>query len=104
MRKELYTRPTPSEELEPVQLDDQLKHLADIGSKLAEDGKDLLIHFLKQNVEVFAWKQEDMGGIDPAVITHKLNVVPSFKPIKHKRRSFTLERQKAINEEVSKLL
>ena len=44
-----------------------------------------------------------MGGIDPAIITHKLNVSPSFKPVKQKR-SFALERQKAINEEVDKLL
>ena len=45
-----------------------------------------------------------MGGIDPTVITHMLNVSPSFKPIKQKRRSFAPERQKAINEEVNKLL
>ena len=45
-----------------------------------------------------------MGGIDPAVITHRLNVSPSFKPIKQKRRSFAPERQKAINEEVGKIL
>ena len=104
IRDEMDTRPTPSEEMEPVQLDDQPEHLAYIGSKLAEDVRDLLIHFLKQNVEVFAWKQEDMGGIDSTVITHKLNVSPSFKPIKHKRRSFAPKRQKAINEEVSKIL
>ena len=45
-----------------------------------------------------------MGGIDPAIITHRLNVSPSFKLVKQKRRSFALERQKAINEEVGKLL
>ena len=45
-----------------------------------------------------------MGGIDPAVITHKLNINPSFKPVKQKGRSFALKRQKAINEEVNKLL
>ena len=45
-----------------------------------------------------------MGRIDPAVITHRLNVSPSFKPVKQERRSFALERQKAINEEVGKLL
>ena len=44
-----------------------------------------------------------MGGIDPAVITHRLNVSPSFKSVKKKRRSFALERQKTINEEVDKL-
>ena len=53
---------------------------------------------------VFAWKEEDMQGIDPSVIMHKLSVNPSSKPIKHKQRSFAPERQKAINEEVTKLL
>ena len=38
------------------------------------------------------------------MITHRLNVNPSFKPVKQKRRSFALERQKVINEEVGKLL
>ena len=45
-----------------------------------------------------------MRGIGPVVIIHKLNVNPSFKPVKQKRRSFAPERQKVINEEVSKLL
>ena len=45
-----------------------------------------------------------MGGIDPTMITHRLNVSPFFKPVKQKRRSFASERQKAINEEVGKLL
>ena len=45
-----------------------------------------------------------MGGIDPAIITHRLNINPSFKPVKQKIRSFAPERQKAINEEVDKLL
>ena len=104
MRDEVTTRPAPSEEIEPVQLSDQPKHLVYIRSKLAEDIRSSLIRFLEQNMEVFAWKQEDMGRVDPAVITHKLNANPSFKPIKQKRRSFTPERHKAINEEVGKLL
>ena len=45
-----------------------------------------------------------MDGIDLTVITHRLNVSPSFKPVKQKRRSFAPERHKAINEEVGKLL
>ena len=103
MRDEVNTRPKPSEELEPIQLDDNPEHLAYIGSKLAKDLRSLLTHFLKHNKDVFAWKQEDMGGIDPTIITHRLNNSPSFKPVKQKR-SFTPERQKAINEEVGKLL
>ena len=82
MRDKVSSRPTSSEELEPVKLDDQPEHLVYIGSKLAEDIKSPLIRFLKKNMEVFAWKHEDMGGIDPPVITHRLNVSPSFKPVK----------------------
>ena len=104
MRDEVPTRPEPSEELEPVSLDDDPEHLTYIGSKLAEDFKSLLTQFLRQNRDVFAWKQADMGGIDPTVITHRLNTSSSFKPIKQKRRNFAPERKKAINEEVGKLL
>ena len=92
IRDEVNTRPEPSEELEPVQLDDNPEHLAYIGSKLAKNLRSLLIHFLKHNKDVFAWKQEDMGGINPAIITHILNVGPSFKQVKQKRRSFAPER------------
>ena len=92
MCDEVNTRPEPSEELEPVLLDDNPEHLAYIGSKLTEDLRSLLAHFLRQNKDVFAWKQAYMGGIDPAIITHRLNVSPSFKPVKQKRRSFAPER------------
>ena len=104
MRDEVLTRPEPSEELEPVSLDEYPKHLPYNSSKLTEDLKIPLTHFLRQNKDVFVWKQADMGGIDPIVITHRLNVNPSFKPVKQKRRSFVPERQKEINEEVDKLL
>ena len=89
IRDEVNTRPEPSEELEPIQLDDHLEHLAYVSSKLAQDLRSLFIRFLKQNKDVFGWKQEEMGGIDPAIITHRLSVSPSFKPVKQKRRSFT---------------
>ena len=104
MRDEVNTRPEPLEELEPIQLDDHPEHLACVGSKLAEDLRSPLTRFLKQNKDVYTWKLEDMGGIDPVIITHRLCVSPSFKPIKQKRRGFAPERQKAINEEVGKFL
>ena len=56
MRDEVLTRLEPSEELEPVSLDDDPEHLAYIGSKLAEDLKGLLTQFLRHNKDVFAWK------------------------------------------------
>ena len=51
MRDEVSTRPTPSEELDLVQLGDQPEHLVYIGSKLAEDIKSPLIHFPSECLE-----------------------------------------------------
>ena len=45
MRDEVLTRPEPSEELEPVSLDDDSEHLAYIDSQLAKDLKSLSISF-----------------------------------------------------------
>ena len=42
MNDEVLTRPEPSEELEPVSLDDDPEQFAYIGSKLAKDLKGLL--------------------------------------------------------------
>ncbi|KAL5548398.1 hypothetical protein UlMin_003629 [Ulmus minor] len=63
-----------------------------------------LIIFLREHRDVFAWSHEDMPGIDPNVIVHRLNIDPNFKPIKQKRRTFNAERYMAINTEVDKLL
>lgn len=60
--------------------------------------------FLKNNQDVFAWTHKDMLGINPSVMVHKLNVSPSFLPVRQKKRVFTQERDKAIVEKVRKLL
>ena len=46
----------------------------------------------------------DMKGIDPAITTHELNVDPTFKPVRQKRRKLGPDRTKAVNEEVDRLL
>ena len=45
-----------------------------------------------------------MLGIDTLVIVHRLNVSPSSSPVQQKKQVFTQERDKAIAEEVRKLL
>ena len=44
-----------------------------------------------------------MLGINPNVITHRLNVYPYSKPVHQKKRVFVVKRDKAIKEEVQKL-
>ena len=82
MCDEVHTRPKPSEELQSVSLDDDPEHLTYIGSRLTEDLRNSLTNFLRQNIDVFSWKQADIGGIDPIVIEHRLNISLSFKPVK----------------------
>ena len=45
-----------------------------------------------------------MLGIDRKIIQHHLNINPECKPIQQKRRIFAPERNKAVTEEVKKLL
>ena len=45
-----------------------------------------------------------MPGINPSVITHCLNVCPSSKPIRQKKRVFAPKRDDAIKDEVQKLM
>ena len=62
-----------------------------------------LIRFPRKNIDMFAWSHEDIPGIDPSVITHRLNVHPSSKPVRQKKRVFAPERDNAIKEEIQKL-
>ena len=75
-----------------------------IGADLSKEIREELITFLSNNLDCFAWSHEDMTGISSEVIVHRLNVDPSFKPVRQKRRKFAPERNKIINDEVDKLL
>ena len=63
-----------------------------------------LTTFLKANQDMFAWSHEDMPGIDPSIMVHKLNVSSSIPQVRQKKRVFAQEWDKAIAEEVRKLL
>ena len=45
-----------------------------------------------------------MPGIDPNVITHHLNVCPTYKPMRQKKKVFAPERDSAIKDKVQKLI
>ena len=70
---------------------------------MKEKARKDLIQFLRKSIDVFAWSHDDMPGIDPSVITHRLNMYPFSKPVRQKKRVFSPERDKAIKEEVWKL-
>ena len=93
------------ETLETVALvEDGITKTTRIGTTLSPEMRTKLIEFLKENLDVFAWSHEDMPGISPKIIQHKLNVNPERKPVQQRRRAFAPERDQAVTEEVTKLL
>ena len=69
---------------------------------VAEETK--ITTFLRENQDVFAWKHEEMLGINKEVIQHCLNVNPKCKLVQQRWRVFAPECNKAVAEEVEKLL
>ena len=71
------------ERLEEILLDDSKNdRTTRIGTLTSPTVHQALATFLKDNRDVFAWSHEDMPGIDPSVMVHRLNVSPSFTPIR----------------------
>ncbi|WZZ44804.1 hypothetical protein YC2023_041063 [Brassica napus] len=81
-----------------------LERCVDIGANLCEPLKAELIACLKKNLNAFAWAAEDMPGIDIGITCHELNIDPTYRPVKQKRRKLGPERATAVNEEVERLL
>ena len=55
-------------------------------------------------IDVFAWNYEDMPGLDPHVVMHRLNINSDAKPVKQQQRRFRLEIMEAIQSKVKKLI
>ncbi|XP_074301422.1 uncharacterized protein LOC141632809 [Silene latifolia] len=95
----------PQEELDEIVLDPQFPaRTVLVGVDCAGNIREQIIEFLRTNMDCFAWSHSDMIGIDLSVITHRLNVDPSFPPVQQKRRKFTPERNEVTNQEVDNLL
>ena len=103
--EEQQTIVEPIEELEEITLDElRPERTTRIETLASQPIRQALATFLKMNQDVFAWSHEDMLGIYPSVIVHRLNVNSASSPIRQKKRVFAPERDKVIVEEVRKLL
>ncbi|XP_065633412.1 uncharacterized protein LOC136069137 [Quercus suber] len=81
--EEQRTVTEPIEKLEEIKLDElKLERTTRIRTLACQPVCQALTTFLRRNQDVFAWNHEDMTGIDPSVIVHKLNVNPSTPPVR----------------------
>lgn len=65
----------------PMDLE-KLDRTVRIRTCLKPETREKLNDFMKQRIHCFAWNSSNMLGIDPKIITHKLNVDLTFKLIK----------------------
>ena len=88
--EEQQTRVELIERLEEIPLDSSIMDRSTrMGTLASPMVRQALVAFLKENQDVFSWNHEDMLGIDPLVMEHRLNVPPSFPPVHQKKRVFT---------------
>ena len=57
---------------------------------------------LRNYQDVFAWSYQDMPGLNPDIVQHRLPLNPSGSPVKQKLRRMKPEMSLKIKEEVKK--
>ncbi|GJW18269.1 reverse transcriptase domain-containing protein [Tanacetum coccineum] len=73
-------------------------------SAITREGQKELCDLLRRNLDIFAWKPTDMTGVLRHIAEHRLNVREGCPPVRQKKRSQAPETNKAIQEEVEKLV
>ncbi|RVW68357.1 hypothetical protein CK203_063798 [Vitis vinifera] len=66
--------------------------------------RDSLIQLLRSYLDVFAWSYEDMPGLDPSIVQHRLPLLPHARPVKQKLRRLHPRWSLQVKEEIQKQL
>ncbi|GJT20116.1 reverse transcriptase domain-containing protein [Tanacetum coccineum] len=75
-----------------------------IGGMLSAEGRTKLCTLLKENLDIFVWQPSDMTEVPRSIAEHRLNIWEGYSPVRQKKRGQALERAKAIQAEVQKLI
>ena len=89
--------------LEPILLGGPNKHTY-VSSLVSEEEKEQLWKVLLGNIDISAWTYSDMTDISLTHASHKLNVIPSARPIRQRVRRFHPNRHQIIQVEIDNLL
>ncbi|WJX45728.1 hypothetical protein P8452_32589 [Trifolium repens] len=81
---------------------DEEKREIKIGALLEASIKERVIDLLKEYVDIFAWSYQDMPGLDPEIVEHRLPLKPECPPVKQKLRRSHPDMALKIKEEVQK--
>ena len=97
---------TAKEELEIINLSDNpdVSKPISISMSLSAKERKCLIDLLHEYKDVFAWDYDEMLGINPGLVIHSLNVEPGTRLVVQPMRTFHIEVEAQITQEVKKLL
>lgn len=90
--------------LRPLRFSDNSDHITYTSSFLSPEELKVLERVLQYNKDVFAWAHSNMSDIYQLVASHRLNILPSSKPIHQRFDAFIQIDKKIIQTEVDKLL
>ncbi|VFQ82092.1 unnamed protein product [Cuscuta campestris] len=103
-KEEGRPRAEPAEEVEEVALDPaKPEQKVKICKTLPLRLKEQLVGVLGSFKVLFAWGPEDMPGVDPRIIFHRLAVDPTHRPVKQKKRFLSSERRDFVTKQVTTL-
>ena len=91
-REEGKVRLKPNNELHKIQIGATPEKFTFIGRELPKAMKAKLIELLRENSNLFAWALEDMLGINPRIIYHKLAIDSKVRPMSQKKRKLGMEK------------
>ena len=64
----------------------------------------MLVDFLLENRDIFAWSPKDMPGVPRKFTEHKLHVRENAKPVKQPLRQLSEEKRGIVGEDIARLL
>lgn len=94
---------TPIEDLKNVQIGPHTHQVTKMSTLLSAWEEREPVDQLRRNVNLFAWAPSDMPGIGIKVISHRLAIHPSSRPVVQRKWKVDKEKRVGINEEVEKL-
>ena len=78
------------------------KKVTFVAEGLAEEFELALMTLLEKYQDMFAWSYEGMFGLNTKLITHKLDIDLTIKPVKQTTRNFNNHTQLQIKKEIEK--
>ena len=90
------------EDLEMIVVGSDPEKFFQIKTQLPPQEKEVLIEFLRRNVDAFAGNAYEASGVDPSFIYHHLNVNPSVTPKRQPPRRSSRDHSDVVRDEMMK--